>query len=179
LGRAEPGGRLPVTFPPDATHFPSFDPGCTETAPTGNCPLYPGVVGPSPFLPGATTSFRTITGMAVNGIFEGYRWYDEHGVPPLYPFGHGLSYTEFRYSGLNARPASDGGLDVTFRVRNVGDRAGTAVPQVHVGPSNALPSAVQQAVRRLAQFARVPLAPHGSAGVTLHGRRARPLVVVE
>src|SRR5439155_10816074 len=49
LGRAEPGGRLPVTFPPNATNFPTFDPGCTDTSPTGNCPLYPGVVGPSPF----------------------------------------------------------------------------------------------------------------------------------
>jgi beta-glucosidase len=168
LGTVDPGGRLPVTFPADATHFPTFDPSCTDTSSTGNCPLYPGVVGPSPFLSGATTSFRTITGMAVNGIFEGYRWYDRHGVTPLYPFGHGLSYTEFRYADLHARPAPDGGLDVAFRVRNVGHRSGSAVPQVYVGPSSALPSQVQQAVRRLAQFGRLTLAPAGSAQLTLH-----------
>ena len=168
LGRAEPGGRLPVTFPADATHFPSFDPGCTDTSPTGNCPLYPGVVGPSPFVSGATTSYRTITGMQVNGIFEGYRWYDQHDVAPLYPFGQGLSYTEFRYFGLRTRRSRDGGLDVSFGVRNMGDRTGTAVPQVYVGPSSALPSQVQQAVRRLAQFDRVSLAPRRSTQVTLH-----------
>jgi beta-glucosidase len=88
LGKADPGGKLPVSFPADGTHFPSYDPGCTDTSVTGNCPLYPGTAGPSPFLPGATTSYRTITGMAVNGIFEGYRWYDEHDVTPLFPFGY-------------------------------------------------------------------------------------------
>ena len=173
LGKADPGGRLPVTFPADATHFPTYDPGCTDTSSTGNCPLYPGVVGPSPFLSGATTSFRTITGMAVNGIFEGYRWYDEHHVAPLYPFGYGLSYADFAYSGLRARRAPDGGLDVSFRVHNVGRSAGSAVPEVYVGSSRALPSSVQQAVRRLAQFGRVELAPHRSAQMTLHvDRRA-------
>jgi beta-glucosidase len=168
LGKAEPAGRLPVTFPADATHFPTYDPGCTDTSPTGNCPLYPGVVGPSPFVDGATTSFRTITGMQVNGIFEGYRWYDQHRVAPLFPFGHGLSYTQFRYSGLHASPARGGGLDVSFRVRNVGDRTGTAVPQVYVGPSRLLPADVRQAVRRLARFDRVSLAPRRSARLTLH-----------
>jgi hypothetical protein len=80
VGKASPGGKLQVTFPADATHFPSYDPNCADTSATGNCPLYPGVAGPSPFLAGATTSFRAITGMAVNGIFEGYRWYDKHNV---------------------------------------------------------------------------------------------------
>jgi beta-glucosidase len=65
LGKADPGGRLPVTFP-SGTAFPTYDPNCTDTSAAGNCSVYPGVVGPSPFLPGATTSYRTITGMSVN-----------------------------------------------------------------------------------------------------------------
>ena len=168
LGKADPGGKLPVTFPADGAHFPSYDPNCTDTSVTGNCPLYPGVAGPSPFLTGATTSYRTITGMAVNGIFEGYRWYDEHNVAPLYPFGYGLSYTKFAYSKLQVSAARDGGLDVSFRLTNIGGRAGSDVPQVYVGPSSQLPPGIQQAVRRLAQFQRVELAPDQSVSLTLH-----------
>jgi beta-glucosidase len=167
LGKADPGGKLPVTFPADGSHFPSYDPGCTDTSVTGNCPLYPGVAGPSPFLPGAVTSYRTITGMSVNGIFEGYRWYDKHGVAPLYPFGYGLSYTRFGYSRLSVRPAA-GGVDVSFRVTNTGSRAGSDVPQVYLGPSPDLPGGIQQAVRRLVQFQRVWLAPGRTASLTLH-----------
>ncbi len=168
LGKADPGGRLPVTFPADATHFPSSDPNCTDTSVTGNCPLYPGVAGPSPFLAGATTSFRTITGMAVNGIFEGYRWYDEHNVTPLYPFGYGLSYTRFAYTRLDVSASRNGGIDVRLRVTNTGDRAGADVPQVYIGPSAQLPAAIQQVVRKLVQFQRVQLAPGQSADLTLH-----------
>jgi beta-glucosidase len=168
LGKADPGGKLPVTFPADATHFPSYDPNCTDTSVTGNCPLYPGAAGSSPFLAGATTSYRTITGMAVNGIFEGYRWYDEHNVAPLFPFGFGLSYTRFAYSHLDVSPSRDGGIDVRLRVSNVGDRAGADVPQVYIGPSAQLPAAIQQAVHKLVQFQRVQLAPGRSADLTLH-----------
>jgi beta-glucosidase len=168
LGKANPGGKLPVTFPADATHFPTYDPDCTDTSVTGNCPLYPGVAGPSPFLPGATTSYRTITGMAVNGIFEGYRWYDEHNVTPLYPFGYGLSYTRFAYSKLSASPSRDGGVDISFRIINVGDRPGSDVPQVYAGPSAALAASIQQAVRKLVQFQRVELRPGQSARLDLH-----------
>jgi len=126
------------------------------------------VAGPSPFLAGATTSYRTITGMAVNGIFEGYRWYDEHNVAPLFSFGFGLSYTRFAYSHLDASASRDGGIDVRLRVTNVGDRAGAGVPQVYIGPSAQLPSVIQQAVRKLVQFQRVQLAPGRSADLTLH-----------
>jgi beta-glucosidase len=168
LGKVDPGGKLPITFPADATHFPTYDPNCTDTSATGNCPLYPGVVGPSPFVPGATTSYRTITAMQVNGIYQGYRWYDEHGVAPLFPFGYGLSYTRFDYSRLHVSRAGGGGIDVSFRIRNVGARAGSDTPQVYLGPSSRLPSNVQQAVRKLAAFQRVNLRAGGSADLTLH-----------
>jgi beta-glucosidase len=125
-------------------------------------------VGPSPFLAGATTSFRTITGMAVNSIFEGYRWYDKHDLTPLYPFGYGLSYTRFAYSRLTVHGSRDGGIDVSFRVTNTGPREGSDVPQVYAGPSPDLPVGIQQAVRKLVQFRRVDLAHGQSAWLTLH-----------
>jgi beta-glucosidase len=166
-GKANPGGKLPVTFPAAADQTPMYDPNCTDPSATGNCPLYPGVVGPSPFLAGATTSYRTITGMQVNGIYEGYRWYDKKGVAPLYPFGYGLSYTSFSYSKPRVRDAG-GGIDVTFTVRNTGPRSGSATPQVYIGPSPDLPAGIQQAVSKLVGFARVTLAPGQSRQVTLH-----------
>src|ERR1035437_4941044 len=72
FGEANPGGKLPVTFPASATQTPMYDPNCTDTSATGNCPMYPGVAGPSPFVAGATTSYRTITGMQGNGTYQGY-----------------------------------------------------------------------------------------------------------
>ena len=65
-------------------------------------------------------------------------------------------------------PARDGGLDVGFRVRNVGSRRGDEVPQVYVGPGDAVPAGVQQAVRSLAQFTRIGLAPGQAQDVRLH-----------
>ena len=62
----------------------------------------------------------------------------------------------------------DGGLDVGFRVRNVGSRRGGEVPQVYVGPGDAVPAGVQQAVRSLAQFTRIELAPGQAEDVRLH-----------
>ena len=166
LGEANPGGKLPVTFPADATHFPTFDPGCTDTSLTGNCPLYPGTAQPG-FL-GGPHGYATVTNLAANGILQGYRWYDAHNVEPLFPFGFGLSFTRFDYSGLRIEPARDGGLDVSFRVRNVGSRRGDEVPQVYVGPGGAVPAGVQQAVRSLAQFTRIELAPGQAEDVRLH-----------
>jgi beta-glucosidase len=168
VGKVDPGGKLPITFPADATHFPTYDPNCTDTSATGNCPIYPGVVGPSPFLPGATTSFRTLTAMQVNGIDQGYRWYDQHKVKPLFPFGFGLSYTTFNYSNLHVVASGDGGIDVSFRLRNVGKVAGSDVPQVYLGPASGLPASIQQAVNKLAQFQRITLGPGATQDVTLH-----------
>jgi beta-glucosidase len=164
LGTTDPGGKLPETFPSDATHFPTYDPGCTDTSATGNCPLYPGVEQPG-FLSGLhgyrqTTELDAGSG---NGIFQGYRWYDEHGVTPGFAFGHGLSYTTFAFSGLSVTPHDDGTVDVGFDVKNTGSVAGDEVPQVYVSSGPAL-AGVQQAVKSLRGFTRVSLA----AGETKH-----------
>jgi beta-glucosidase len=123
LGRANPGGKLPVTFPARL-----------EDA-----------------------SYRASANYS-EGVDVGYRWYDRHSIEPLFPFGHGLSYTRFEYSGLIIQPNGDG-LDVTFTIRNAGSRAGSEVAQVYVGSGP---------VRSLAGFQRVNLRPGASVRSSIH-----------
>ena len=89
----------------------------------------------------------------------GYRHYDRTGIQPLFPFGHGLSYTSFALSDVTARPQGDG-LRVTARVTNTGARAGSTVVQVYVS-EDAPP--LPRPPRELKGFAKVALAP-GEAG---------------
>jgi beta-glucosidase len=102
------------------------------------------------------------------GLFMGYRWYDQQSIAPLFAFGEGLSYTQFRYSGLDVRRSWDGGLDVRFNVRNVGHRVGDEVPQVYLGPAPSVPAGVQQAMRKLVQFDRITLRPGQQQRLSLH-----------
>ena len=96
------------------------------------------------------------------GLLVGYRWYDAKGIAPLYPFGYGLSYTTFRYSGIAVRRGS-GGPSVSFTVTNTGGRAGAEVAQAYVGD----PSAVGEPPRQLEAFRRVSLNPGQSATLTI------------
>jgi beta-glucosidase len=63
----------------------------------------------------------------------GYRWYDHQGIDPLFPFGFGLSYTQFSYLNLVIRPDNQG-VELSFLVENSGSTKGREVPQVYVGP---------------------------------------------
>jgi beta-glucosidase len=139
LGRTDPSGRLPETFPRRA-----------RDAPTNTPERYPGVGGEENYS---------------EGIFVGYRWYDVQRIAPLYEFGHGLSYTRFAYSRLRVARLAGHALRVRFDVRNVGTRRGVAVPQVYVGAPPHPP--VPLAVRSLAAFGRVALAPGRRVRVTL------------
>lgn len=67
------------------------------------------------------------------GIFLGYRGVEHFGVEPMYPFGYGLTYTDFEYSDASVVPAGDG-YDVSFTVRNTGSCAAKEVAQVYVAP---------------------------------------------
>jgi beta-glucosidase len=102
------------------------------------------------------------------GIFVGYRWFDKQKIQPLFPFGYGLSYTHFVYSDLNTAPDADGGLVVSFVVKNTGDRASDEVPQVYLGRPLQPPKGIPFAVRALAAFDRIHLAPGQSQSVALH-----------
>jgi len=138
LGEAAPSGRLPVTFPRRA-----------EDAPTAQPERYPGVNG---------------KGVYSEGIFIGYKWYDQQKIDPLFPFGHGLSYTTFAYSGLGVRRVGSD-YDVTFTVKNTGSREGVEVAQVYLGPPPSPPAPM--AVRKLVGFERVSLAPGATKKVTI------------
>ena len=98
----------------------------------------------------------------------GYRWFDREKIEPLFPFGHGLSYTTFAYSGLRVDKASDGGLDVQVSIRNTGNVGSDEVPQVYVGGPHQVPAGVQFPVRALAAFNRVFIPAGESRTVTLH-----------
>src|SRR4051794_39910582 len=107
FGDVDPGGRLPVTFPNSADDLPT----------AGDPEKYPGVA--------EQVKYK-------EGVFVGYRWFDEHKLAVAYPFGFGLSYTTFSLSGLRLEPGPDAAT-VSAEVRNTGTRAGTAVPQLYLG----------------------------------------------
>jgi beta-glucosidase len=190
LGSVDPGGKLPETFydvnAPVGQRFPQDTQpaacedgtanygtagGVTGSSDVGQCPLYPGIYTPNNLgtaLHGYRTinfSDQTLGGVQGNGIFTGYRWFDKNGYTPLFPFGYGLSYTTFAYSQPSAK-LTDDGLDVSFDVKNTGSVAGDEVPQVYIGaPASAL---VPMAVRALAGFQRITLAPGETQHLTIH-----------
>ena len=158
LGLANPSGHTDITWPANATDTIW---GYNETT-----PLYSGdTTGPHLERlnggPGGTTD-------ETEGIYNGYRFFDKEGITPLFPFGWGLSYTKFAYSGLHVTRASDGGLTVAARVTNTGRVAGTTAPQVYLGAPSGQPAGIQFAVRQLSQFDRVTLEPGQSTDVTMN-----------
>lgn len=103
------------------------------------------------------------------GIFVGYRWYDKRKIAPMFPFGHGLSYTTFTYGKASASAktlAPDGTLAVSVRVTNTGKRAGKEIVQLYVRDLAKTPK-VEREIRALKNFAKVGLQPGESQTVTL------------
>lgn len=98
------------------------------------------------------------------GVFVGYRYYTSAERAVRYPFGHGLSYTEFTQSDLQVEAAGEASAVARLTVRNDGDRAGAHVVQLYVAPA---PSAVRRPVRELAAFAKVFLEPGEETTVEL------------
>lgn len=98
------------------------------------------------------------------GLFIGYRWYDARELEVAFPFGHGLSYTDFEYSDLAVSASTDGGISVSLLVTNTGDRDGREVVQVYVGTEA---SSVVRPVRELKGFANIAVPQGGSVPVTI------------
>jgi len=107
------------------------------------------------------------------GVFLGYRSFDRSEVKPLFPFGFGLSYTQFQYSDLTVTPSSsglNGTVVVSFKIKNIGQREGAEISELYVGDAHA---SVPRPVKELKAFAKVNLQPGESSLVTLElDRRA-------
>ena len=139
VGRAEPGGRLPMTIPARLEHSPAF----------GNFPGENGQVRYG------------------EGLFVGYRWYESRQLPVCFPFGHGLSYTAFELgepvtSSTSIRP--DQPIRIEVPVSNIGARPGCEVVQCYVRPLN--PRLVRP-FKELKGFAKIELDPGERATVSV------------
>jgi beta-glucosidase len=98
----------------------------------------------------------------------GYRWYDGKQVAPAYPFGHGLSYAQFAYTDLQAKPTAEG-IDVSFHLANLSDTDAEEVAQVYVSRPQ---SHIERPVQELKGFKRVALRGGEQTTVTITLRRA-------
>ena len=139
FGEVNPSGRLPLSFPQSETQLPR------------------------PVLDGDPD--KSNQHLVVNyheGAAVGYKWYDRQGLKPLFPFGHGLSYTQFAYSDLVAEQ-DKGKIRLRFKVTNVGKLAGKDVPQLYVAPLGAR----WEAPKRLAGWDKVALQAGESRSVSL------------
>ena len=136
FGASDPSGRLPETFPLRLADNPAFT-------------SYP-------------NDRQAIYG---EGVFVGYRWYDKREMNVLFPFGYGLSYTSFAYSGLRlpAQSRNDTPLGVSVTIANTGSRIGAEVVQLYIAPED---PPLPRPVRELKGIARVNLAPGTSQTVT-------------
>ena len=101
------------------------------------------------------------------GVFVGYRGFEENHIEPLYAFGYGLSYTTFKFDGLAVKSvgtAKAPGFEVVFSVTNTGTRAGATVAQVYVGEKK---SRVPRPAKELKGFVKVELQPGETRSVSV------------
>lgn len=141
-GAADPGGRLPQTFPARWADNPAH---------SQDREVYPGLDGKVRY---------------EEGVFVGYRHYDRLGLTPLYPFGFGLSYTSFELSDLvldDSRFESDGEVLVSLSVTNTGMRSGSTVVQLYVADDEA---GMPRPVKELKAFEKLHLASQETRSAT-------------
>jgi len=138
FGADNPSGRLPISWEKKISDNPSYN----------------------NYYPDAGTNKIVYR----EGIFMGYRGYEHSHIEPQYPFGYGQSYTSFSFSNLSSTVVGDGKFDVSFDVKNTGQRAGAAVAQLYV--RQVVPS-VPRPEKELKAFERVMLQPGESKHLTI------------
>ncbi len=151
-GEVNPTAKLPMTFPVSDADLPHTTiPQLTrEDRGQGTG----AVNGPTHVASKYTVTYD-------EGLKVGYKWYDAEHKPVLYPFGYGLSYTTYSYSGLKVTPGD--ASSVSFSVKNTGKRSGIETAEVYA----MLPAAANEPPKRLVGWARVELAPGQSRVVTV------------
>jgi len=146
FGEVNPSAKLPATFAKEDAQLPH--------------PTVPGMENAIPSKTGRQHKLKPFDLDYTEGAKVGYKWFEATNKQPLFPFGFGLSYTTYTYSGLTV---DDAQRTVHFTVRNTGQCEGTEIAQVYV----ALPSTAKEDYKRLAAWQRVKLAPGESKEVTL------------
>jgi beta-glucosidase len=128
IGKVNPSGKLPTTFPKKLSDTPAYS-------------TYPG---------------KDLQMDYEEGLFIGYRWYDRESIEPLFPFGHGLSYTSFEYSNLRAIPPKGNSSVAAFEVdiTNTGDVAGKEVLQGYITVNK---SQIERPQKELKKFEKISL----------------------
>ena len=153
LGDANPSGKLPFTFPARLEDVGAHTLG-----------EYP---GNKEELAHSKNNGDTINEIYREDIFVGYRWADKEKIKPLFPFGHGLSYTTFAYGKPSANKkvmTADDTISFTINVKNTGTREGQEVIQLYVSDKK---SSLPRPVKELKGFKKVKLAPGEEKAVTL------------
>jgi len=150
FGDVNPSAKLPLTFAKLEADLPHPTP-TMQPPPTSAADIV------EPF-PGFKENTRRFDIAYDEGLKVGYKWYDAEKKEPLYPFGFGMSYTTFKYSGLKASKDN-----VAFEVTNTGARAGAEIAEVYA----TLPQAAGEPFKRLVAWEKVRLAPGESKSVAL------------
>lgn len=140
VGQVNPSGKLPFTFPvklsDNAAHALNAFPGDEETV-----------------------EYK-------EGIFVGYRWHDKEKIRPLFAFGHGLSYTRFKYSDIEISSGELSQNDcfiIKVRIKNVGQRSGKEIVQLYIHDERC---SLPRPEKELKGFAKVDLAPDEEQTIT-------------
>jgi len=144
FGDVNPSGKLPITFPrsdADLPHPTIVKPPVKSTTQDGDPDAWEKIADG---LPAFQVHYD-------EGLKVGYRWYDTEKKPVLFPFGFGLSYTTYAYSGLKVTPGNK--VRVTFTVTNTGRRPGAEIAEVYA----ALPAAAGEPPKRLVGWSKLKL----------------------
>ena len=143
FGSVNPSGKLPNTFPKSDADLPHP----TITQPPPESRHFDGAATPEQWAKGMPAFPVTYD----EGVKVGYKWYDAENKPVLFPFGYGLSYTTYRYSGLSVTPGEK--VKVSFTLTNSGTHAGAEIAEVYA----ALPASAEEPPKRLIGFSKVGL----------------------
>ena len=155
VGDVNPTGKLPMTFPKSEADLPHPE---RPTVPPGS--QQAGDVADNGVPSSNVSAHKGYEVHYTEGPEVGYKWYEAQKKQTLFPFGFGLSYTTYAYSGLSVDSAAK---TVRFTVKNTGKRSGAEIAQVYAR----LPKGSDESFKRLAGFKRIALAPGESQVITV------------